>query len=109
MTPVFDASWQRPHAPMAVAFPRPMTGQLMTGATVLDLENETHRAAWHAYTASQLQPGDGLILYVSRTTSKMPTTAELQNYRDKGVIVRRVFEDSATRAATGTYADGLAD
>lgn len=58
---------------------------------------------------SLLQPGDGIILYCSRTPEKVPTVAEVDAYRAAGVSVGFVFEDSADRAATNGYAAGVSD
>jgi hypothetical protein len=58
--------------------------------------------------ASLLQPGDGVILYSSRTLAKVPSPEECDAYRARGVTVRFVFEDSRGRA-TGTYAQGYSD
>lgn len=114
MARVFDASWQRPKAPQVVAVPKlvPLAGRPNSYVgPLLNFDNPEHREAWHAYTLSVLQPGDGIILYASRTTSKCPTIAEVAAYREAGVddTLGFVFEDSATRASTGTHADGLAD
>jgi len=70
---------------------------------------KVYDASWHRPAPALLQPGDGIILYASRTEAKCPTAAECAAYRARGVIVRFVFEDSATRAAIGNYADGKAD
>jgi len=56
-----------------------------------------------------LNPGDGVIVYCSRTPSKVPSVNECDAYRARGVSVGFVFEDQADRAATGTYDDGFND
>lgn len=66
-------------------------------------------ASWQRPDPSLLQPGDGIILYCSRDATKCPTRAEVDAYRQRGVIVRRVFEDVSGRAMTGSYTDGRAD
>jgi len=66
-------------------------------------------ASWQRPPPSKLKPGDGIILYVSRTASKCPTIAECDAYRARGVTVRFVFEDSADQAATAGYAAGKTD
>lgn len=66
-------------------------------------------SSWERPAPSLLRPDDGIILYVSRDDSKCPSATECAAYRNRGVIVRFVFEDAAGRAASGTYADGYAD
>jgi len=70
---------------------------------------KVYDASWQRPAPTKLAPGDGIILYASRTGSKCPSAAECAAYRARGVVVRFVFEDSATRAADGGYADGHAD
>jgi hypothetical protein len=66
-------------------------------------------ASYERPSPSLLPRGDGIILYASRNASKRPTATECAAYRDRGVIVRFVFEDGPDRAATGGYADGHSD
>ena len=66
-------------------------------------------ASWQRPAPSKLKPGDGIILYASRTDAKCPTIAECDAYRARGVKVRFVFEDAADRAASTGYAAGKAD
>lgn len=70
---------------------------------------KVYDASWARPAPSLLQPGDGIILYASRTEGKCPTAAECAAYRARGVIVRFVFEDSAGRAAAKGHAEGVAD
>jgi hypothetical protein len=56
-----------------------------------------------------LKPGDGIILYCSRTPEKVPSVAEVDAYRAYGITVGFVFEDSADRAATTGYNTGKSD
>jgi len=66
-------------------------------------------ASWQRPAPSLLKPGDGLILYCSRTASKTPTTAQCDAYRAHSVQVGFVFEDSADRAAVQGFAAGVSD
>lgn len=66
-------------------------------------------ASWQRPAPSLLKPGDGLILYCSRTLTKTPTTAQCDAYRARGVQVGFVFEDSADRAAVQGFAAGVSD
>src|SRR6266705_1458849 len=58
---------------------------------------------------SELRPGDGIIVYASRTASKCASSAECDNYRKRGIIVGWVFEDQTGRAVTGSFTDGVND
>jgi hypothetical protein len=66
-------------------------------------------ASWARPAPSLLKPGDGIILYCSRTLTKTPTIAQCDAYRTQGVQVGFVFEDSADRAAVQGFAAGVSD
>ena len=66
-------------------------------------------ASWARPAPSQLKPGDGLILYCSRTLNKTPSTSQCDAYRARSVSVGFVFEDSADRAAVQGFAAGVSD
>lgn len=58
---------------------------------------------------SELQPGDGVIVYSSNNPGKVPSASECTAYRAHGVNVGFVFEDQSGRAIGGTFAEGWAD
>jgi hypothetical protein len=66
-------------------------------------------ASWQRPSPSLLKPGDGLILYCSRTLNKTPSTSQCDAYRARSVSVGFVFEDSADRAAVQGFAAGVSD
>jgi hypothetical protein len=66
-------------------------------------------ASWQRPSPSLLKPGDGLILYCSRTLSKTPSADQCDAYRARDVQVGFVFEDSADRAAVQGFAAGVSD
>ena len=66
-------------------------------------------ASYQRPAPTLLRPGDGIILYCSRTAAKTPSSAECGAYRNRGVTVSFVFEDSADRAAISGYATGKSD